>query len=70
MALITVLCAPAELENPTVSTVGTRQRPCKFSNAMEWSNKNLLTLSAFQFEEKFIEKPEDLDKLKNGKPRN
>ena len=37
---------------------------------MEWNHKNLLTLSAFQFEEKFIEKPEDLDKLKNGKPRN
>lgn len=28
-----------------------------------------LTVSAFQFEEKFIETPEDLDKLKNGKTK-
>lgn len=39
-------------------------------NAMEGNNRDSLTVSVFQFEEKFIEQPEDLDKLKNGKTKN
>lgn len=59
---------PAELGNPTVSIVGSRQRPCKLSNAI--MNKNSLTVSVFQFEEKLIESLEDLDKLRHGKKLN